>query len=56
MEEETVGDSCKKQEMATARPKSPKPVAIRGEKDESIWDKLGTLGRKKRIKEGEHFY
>uniref|UniRef100_V5G4K4 Beta-parvin n=1 Tax=Anoplophora glabripennis TaxID=217634 RepID=V5G4K4_ANOGL len=37
--------------MATARPKSPKPVAIRGEKDESIWDKLGTLGRKKRIKE-----
>ncbi|KAJ8956974.1 hypothetical protein NQ318_012138 [Aromia moschata] len=37
--------------MATARPKSPRTVAIKGEKDESIWDKLGTLGRKKRIKE-----
>ncbi|KAJ8970614.1 hypothetical protein NQ314_001149 [Rhamnusium bicolor] len=51
-EQETVGKSyCEKEEMATARPKSPRPVALRGEKDESIWDKLGTLGRKKRIKE-----
>lgn len=41
--------------MATIRPKSPRPVAIKGEKDESIWDKLGTLGRKKRIKEGEYY-
>ncbi|KAJ8924807.1 hypothetical protein NQ315_000961 [Exocentrus adspersus] len=48
-EAEIVGGN----KMATARPKSPspRPVAIRGEKDESIWDKLGTLGRKKRIKE-----
>lgn len=42
------------EEMATIRPKSPHPVAIKGEKDESIWDKIGTLGRKKRIKEGKH--
>lgn len=41
-----------KEDMATIRPKSPRPVAIKGEKDESIWDKIGTLGRKKRIKEG----
>lgn len=39
--------------MATARPKSPRPVVAKSEKEESIWDKLGTLGRKKRIKEGE---
>lgn len=38
--------------MATARPKSPRPVITKPEKEESIWDKLGTLGRKKRIKEG----
>ncbi|CAH1155593.1 unnamed protein product [Phaedon cochleariae] len=40
-------------QMATLRPKSPapRPVPVKGEKDESIWDKLGTLGRKKRIKE-----
>lgn len=38
--------------MATVRPKSPRPVIGKAEKEESIWDKLGTLGRKKRIKEG----
>nr|CAI5836373.1 unnamed protein product [Callosobruchus analis] len=37
--------------MTTMRPKSPRPVAVRGEKEETIWDKLGTIGRKKRIKE-----
>lgn len=42
-------------EMATLRPKSPRPVPIKGEKDESIWDKIGTLGRKKRIKEGKYY-
>lgn len=39
--------------MATARPKSPRPIITKTEKEESIWDKLGTLGRKKRIKEGK---
>ena len=36
------------------RPKSPKsPGFIRKEdKEESFWEKIGTLGRKKRIKEG----
>lgn len=39
--------------MATLRPKSPKPATLpKPEKEESIWDKIGTLGRKKRIKEG----
>lgn len=42
-----------KVDMATIRPKSPRPVAIKGDKDESIWDKIGTLGRKKRIREGK---
>lgn len=37
--------------MATQRPKSPKPPLGKNEKEESIWDKIGTLGRKKRIKE-----
>jgi len=30
---------------------SPRPVTPKN--DESFWDKLGTLGRKKKIKEGE---
>lgn len=34
-----------------ARPKSPRSPKT-PDKDESIWDKIGTLGRKKRIKEG----
>jgi hypothetical protein len=41
-------------EMATVRPKSPRPVGPKSDKEESIWDKLGTLGRKKRIKEGNY--
>lgn len=39
--------------MASPRPKSPK-TPVSGKTDESFWDKLGTLGRKKRIKEGKH--
>jgi len=38
--------------MASPRPKSPgTPVAKNGSKDESIWEKIGTLGRKKKIKQ-----
>uniref|UniRef100_A0A1B6CD95 Calponin-homology (CH) domain-containing protein n=1 Tax=Clastoptera arizonana TaxID=38151 RepID=A0A1B6CD95_9HEMI len=39
--------------MASTRPKSPRPPIFskKDEKEESIWDKIGTLGRKKRIKE-----
>lgn len=40
--------------MASPRPKSPRPAPIsakKDEKEESFWDKIGTLGRKKRIKE-----
>ncbi|CAG9833959.1 unnamed protein product [Diabrotica balteata] len=48
----TVGGASQRNEdMATLRPKSPRPVPLKGEKEETIWDKLGTLGRKKRIKE-----
>lgn len=42
--------------MASPRPKSPRPAPIsakKEDKEESFWDKIGTLGRKKRIKEGE---
>ncbi|KAK9877853.1 hypothetical protein WA026_020083 [Henosepilachna vigintioctopunctata] len=46
---ETTNKSNKN--MATVRPKSPKPIISKSEKDESFWDKIGTLGRKKRIKE-----
>lgn len=57
-EAECVGSSGanvkKGKDMATIRPKSPRPAVIKGEKDESIWDKIGTLGRKKRIKEGKY--
>lgn len=38
--------------MASPRSKSPRPVIGKNDKEESIWDKIGTLGRKKRIKEG----
>lgn len=40
--------------MSSPRPKSPRPPisARKDEKEESFWDKIGTLGRKKRIKEG----
>lgn len=40
--------------MASPRPKSPRPpvaAARKDEKEESFWEKIGTLGRKKRIKE-----
>lgn len=38
--------------MASPRPKSPRPVVgNKNDKEESFWDKIGTLGRKKRIKE-----
>jgi len=45
--------------MTTPRSKSPKPQnSFRKDdvKDETtFWDKIGTLGRKKRIKEGKYF-
>ncbi|KAK0077769.1 hypothetical protein PV325_003475 [Microctonus aethiopoides] len=39
--------------MAAPRSKSPRPPlsAKKDDKEESFWDKIGTLGRKKRIKE-----
>ncbi|KAK9499663.1 hypothetical protein O3M35_002670 [Rhynocoris fuscipes] len=38
--------------MATPRPKSPRPLVARKEdKEETIWEKIGTLGRKKKIRE-----
>lgn len=44
--------------MTTPRSKSPKPqnsFKKDDNKDETtFWDKIGTLGRKKRIKEGRH--
>ena len=40
--------------MATQRPKSPKPATPKKDAgNESIWEKIGTLGRKKKIKEGK---
>lgn len=39
--------------MASPRSKSPRPIIQnKNDKEESFWDKIGTLGRKKRIKEG----
>lgn len=38
--------------MASPRPKSPKTPISKND-GESFWDKLGTIGRKKRIKEGK---
>jgi parvin len=37
--------------MTSNRPKSPRTPT--SGKDDSFWDKIGTLGRKKRIKEGK---
>ncbi|XP_030760857.1 beta-parvin-like [Sitophilus oryzae] len=49
---ETISKNTEPEKMGTLRPKSPKPIVEpKPSKDESIWDKLGTLGRKKRIKE-----
>ena len=43
--------------MAVNRSKSPIPTTPKkDDKEESIWDKLGTLGRKKKIKEGILFF
>lgn len=39
------------EKMASPRPKSPKTPISKNE-GESFWDKIGTIGRKKRIKEG----
>lgn len=37
-----------------SRPKSPHGVTPKkDDKEESFWDKIGTLGRKKKIKEGK---
>lgn len=38
--------------MATG-PRSPNRVIKSDVKEESFWDKLGTLGRKKKIRESE---
>lgn len=38
--------------MASPRPKSPKTPNSKLD-GESFWDKIGTIGRKKRIKEGK---
>lgn len=44
--------------MTSPRSKSPKPQnAFRkddSKEETTFWDKIGTLGRKKRIKEGKH--
>lgn len=45
--------SSSKSKMASPRPKSPRPINGKNDKEESFWDKIGTLGRKKRIKEGK---
>lgn len=41
---------------STVRPKSPRSPGFlrKEEKEESFWEKIGTLGRKKRIKEGRN--
>lgn len=39
--------------MASPRPINHPTPGKNADKDESFWDKFGTLGRKKRIKEGE---
>ena len=42
--------------MASPRPKSPKTPnsAKKEDANESFWDKIGTLGRKKKAKEGNY--
>ena len=41
--------------MAVPRPKSPRlvPSPLKEEKEETLWERIGTLGRKKKIKEGK---
>lgn len=40
--------------MSSPKPKSPRTPnsAKKEDKEETFWDKIGTLGRRKRIKEG----
>lgn len=52
-DEERVGGPRKDENMATLRPKSPRPIVNKNDKDDSIWGIIGTLGRRKRIKEGK---
>ena len=45
--------------MAVPRPKSPRPIppSLKEEKDETFWDRIGTIARKKReraAKEGKY--
>jgi parvin len=45
--------------MAVPRPKSPRPIplSLKEEKDETFWDKIGTITRRKReraAKEGKY--
>lgn len=42
--------------MSSPRPKSPRTPVLpkKDDKEESFWDKIGTIGRKKRIKEGKN--
>ena len=40
------------EKMASPRPKSPRTPISKNE-GESFWGKIGTIGRKKRIKEGK---
>lgn len=42
--------------MSSPRPKSPRPVTPQKKKDESFLEYLGTLGRRKKIKEGIRFF
>ncbi|XP_045599577.2 beta-parvin [Procambarus clarkii] len=50
--DESIEDTVGTLKMASQRPKSPRPVTPRkDEANESFWDKIGTLGRKKKIKE-----
>ncbi|KAF6201595.1 hypothetical protein GE061_003987 [Apolygus lucorum] len=37
--------------MASPRPKSPRPVIRKEDKEETFWDKIGTIGRKKKLRE-----
>lgn len=46
---------CSLVNMASPRPKSPRPATPQKKKDESFLEYLGTLGRRKKIKEGMNF-
>lgn len=42
--------------MASPRPKSPGPPlsANKTDKQDTFWEKIGTIGRRKKIKEGQY--